>query len=521
MSDFAILTRLYLAESWGAIKNGKKKKKRAVAGVFYILILAVYLVGCMCVSAFTLTNQYVQLGVPQLTIFNGAIFGFMVTFFMGILRGATVVKNTDAEMLLSLPIKRTSIILAKSISKYLLQLAFTAALFLPYIVAYFWLGGAPVVHLLRGLLVCLIIPLLAVGMEYLLNSLFFALGGKIRNAQALSSGLSILFLVGFLFVNFSFNSNYATTAEEAIAQMHTFAPARWCVEFVAEGNLLSLLFLLLLTVIPFVLGLRLYARNYGVKQRTFRSSKTGLDFRSHTPMRALLRNESARYFGSSAYLVNTIFGIVIMVVLTIVLLFLPKDNIIFELASYQAFASYLPLLVGAVYSFFPAITTISASAISMEGRQIWLIKSLPLSVRDIFVAKIGFNVLITVIPSFLCSLAGGLLLGIAAQDLWIVVLLPVLSGFAISICGLYINLCHPKLDWDNEAKVVKQSMAAGLTLLVGFVIVLFPLVLYLTVLVDLIAPSVMGLLWVVAELVFIAIYILLLKTKGVKCYLAL
>ena len=47
----------------------------------------------------------------------------------------------------------------------------------------------------------------------------------------------------------------------------------------------------------------------------------------------------------------------------------------------------IPLLLVAAFSAFSATTYISACSISIEGRKLWILRSLPLSVRDIFAAK--------------------------------------------------------------------------------------------------------------------------------------
>jgi hypothetical protein len=64
---------------------------------------------------------------------------------------------------------------------------------------------------LRGIFTLLLIPLMTVGISYIFSFLFFKLGSKMPNPQAVTSFLSILMVVAFLYFNFSTSGNYATT----------------------------------------------------------------------------------------------------------------------------------------------------------------------------------------------------------------------------------------------------------------------------------------------------------------------
>ena len=102
--------------------------------------------------------------------------------------------------------------------------------------------------------------------------------------------------------------------------------------------------------------------------------------------------------------------------------------------------------------------TITASSISREGRNYFVMKYLPIPYRTQLHAKaasgllvIGFGLLIIFIP-LLILFQPPPLLAVAA----ILVTMP--AAFFFNYLGLFFDLLKPKLDWDNEAEAVKQNI---------------------------------------------------------------
>lgn len=514
MSQFKLLTKMYLQVSWGNVKYGKKIKRLAIGG-FMVAIGALLVAFAMGSSAYMMINSMQALGVPEVVLFQGGILVLLLETMMAIMRGVGTGTSVDAEMLLSLPLKRSMILLSKSTVKYLFELAICAVIFLPYVVSYFILIDPSVLFLLRGLLVVLLIPLLAVGVAYVIGFCFFHLGSKISNPQMVSSVLTVLMVLGLMYYMLSGGNSYGETAAEALAMMQSFAPAAWLVEFITKGSLLHLLYTLAITALPFAVGVRLYASIYGVKQKAFRSKKAALDFTSRSPFRSLLRNEGQRYVSSSAYLVNTIIGPVLLLIFTAVLLVGGKDGAIGRILFEPSLAQLAPLLIVAAISAVMATTYISACSISLEGKRLWLLRTLPVATRDIFAAKVSFHVLIAGTPALLCTTLLCIVFQFSLLESALMIVLPLLAIVMQAMLGLYINLLLPKLNWQEEVQVVKQSMAGMLQLFLGALLSILPLLLYFLLFPTATALQV-GLLWAVYLVVLIVVLALLLQKDGRK-----
>lgn len=190
-----------------------------------------------------------------------------------------------------------------------------------------------------------------------------------------------------------------------------------------------------------------------------------------------------------------------------------------ELCNYLGATISKDVIAGVVTLIFCglcATAPISASSISLEGKRIWLLKSSPINERKLFTSKICVHLSI-VQP---CIVIGATLvtafLGLSFLQALALFVLPTLVNLLLAFCGLLINLWQPVLEWDNETKVVKQSLAVLLTMLFGLALTVAPygiyklcatLPLYLTLVIT-----------VALYLVVLTFIVLLLFTRGVKMF---
>ena len=106
---------------------------------------------------------------------------------------------------------------------------------------------------------------------------------------------------------------------------------------------------------------------------------------------------------------------------------------------------------------------ITGSSISLEGRNLWIIKESPVSASEALGVKAGFQLLLACPCASLCAagLAWGLGLSLAEGGVLLLFSLA-FAGFT-ALMGLAVNLLFPKLDAVNDMVVVKQSAAAMLS----------------------------------------------------------
>jgi ABC-2 type transport system permease protein len=194
-----------------------------------------------------------------------------------------------------------------------------------------------------------------------------------------------------------------------------------------------------------------------------------------SPVRALYQKEIKRYFASTLYVFNTAFGAVLVVIGSVALAFMGEEKlgVMLEMPGLpDVMKSAAPFAL----ALFASLSATTPASISMEGNKLWQLKALPVNTRDLFRSKCLVS--ITVMAPAIVVAATVLNFVLKADALTAVLMyaVPLVYTVFIARVGLYVNLCVPKLDWQNEAEVVKQGASVMVTLLIGMVAGILPIV---------------------------------------------
>jgi ABC-2 type transport system permease protein len=343
----------------------------------------------------------------------------------------------------------------------------------------------------------------------------------------ITTGILMVLLIGYMFINFQSSSFLEGATKGGVnsanAMIGKIAPLSWLTHFVLDGSVLPVLLSLLMLIVPFCLAVWLFAAVFGKPKNGYQSQSRVLVFASRTPRMALLDKEVRRYLACSIYVFNTAFGPVILLILAVAIAVVGPDKIISGLGFTEGMTlsnDLIYVILAGILCLFPSMTSTTASSVSLEGKQLWILKAHPVRTQDIFWSKYMLNILLMT-PALIVSV---IIIGIRLQMpildvLGFIVLVSILSVL-ISIVGLIINLSFPRFDWDSETSVVKQSMSVVLSMLVGFVLACIPFILFFTMLQKFGFGGFCVLCIVVYGILSAASY-LYLQTKGKKLFEAL
>lgn len=188
-------------------------------------------------------------------------------------------------------------------------------------------------------------------------------------------------------------------------------------------------------------------------------------------------------------------------------------EIILMLAQDFAVTSYsflVPALI-VILLFCATMICSTASSLSLEGINFWILRSFPISTYDVLRAKIIANMVLG-IPLLIASLVFALTLNISLAERLLIVVLPSLTQCFVSVFGMISNILFPRLDWVSPTSVIKQSTSVMLALLGTMGLLLAAGVLYGFMLSKFMSFTVFG---VICCLVLCgAIYIMLRYLKG-------
>jgi ABC-2 type transport system permease protein len=106
------------------------------------------------------------------------------------------------------------------------------------------------------------------------------------------------------------------------------------------------------------------------------------------------------------------------------------------------------------------------SSISLEGKNLWIIKSLPVEPKIIFKSKLAVNLIITA-PALLDALIIAVILKTNFLQTFFIVIVTAVFALFVSLFGLLVNLKFPNFNWNTEVVVIKQSAATMIALFTG------------------------------------------------------
>ena len=168
-----------------------------------------------------------------------------------------------------------------------------------------------------------------------------------------------------------------------------------------------------------------------------------------------------------------------------------------------------------------AFNLVSAPSISLEGKNLWIAKSLPVKAFDVLLAKAGMHILVCGVPTIVASLIFALSLQATAEQSLLILLIPFLYTVLTAFWGVTINLQFPKFDWINEIQPIKQGISTLLSMAGSFALIAAMIVLYIFVFSSVAAAETYLFVCAALLMILIAIFYAYLKRGGSRRFEAL
>ncbi|MGM9900264.1 MAG: hypothetical protein ACI32E_06785 [Bacilli bacterium] len=479
MRNTLLLIKNYFQCFLGRISGKKGRTSKTSFGFMLMLLFACIFIYMFVNLAIMTTQSAIDLDSPILALYINAAMAILFALLMTITKSTLPKKSTDEDMLLSLPITKSQIITAKVFYDYLFDFAIVLATILPaYIVYYVMIPGTSFLLIVRALLICLLIPMFLGSMGYFLSLIFSFIASKFKHYSIIQSLFTIVFTLIFLVCYYGLTFLANDNSNQNANIIMNLAPIEWIVSFIASANIVSLMFILLVTLIPFIIFISVRSWMIGKSFKMYKEKNSTLSFKPLSTTKSLYKRELSRYFNISTYVVNTMFGGIMMLLVAVAILVVGKSYLsnILQTLKIDSINEHFIAIILLVLGFTTATLCTTACSISIEGKTLWILKAHPISEKAIFISKILVNLTISA-PFIVIS---AILLSIALGFKYFIFLLtiPLTQSFIVSTIGLIVNLIYPKLDWTNEVSVIKQSMSVGISMLVNIVVCIIPYIVY-------------------------------------------
>ncbi len=241
----------------------------------------------------------------------------------------------------------------------------------------------------------------------------------------------------------------------------------------AESSILSMLIFAAIVLAPITITYRVLSRSF-LKLATANRGNDKTIYKEKTVkpvsiQSALLRKELQCFTGSANYMLSCGLGIVLMPVSAVALVW--KADVIRQFITVPKFADLTPLLAAAIVCLLTTMNDMAAPSVSLEGKNLWITQSLPVSGRQVLRAKLMLQLLLTGIPAIPPVVV---LEWLMKPKLLCAVLLPLLAALfplLMAEIGLSLNLKMPNFHWTSEIVPIKQSMPVAAALFGGWLII--------------------------------------------------
>lgn len=511
-------------------KIGKKKSM----GIFLLGLIFVSIIYCSSLYSFMIYT-----GLPSgqkffmLYIMFGVAFILLFVFSISMAQGQ-LFEFKDFELLMTLPISRMTILVAKILSFYIILFMYELFFIGPVIMIYGVMEKMGLMYYLYAGVGSIFFVLTPITIASVLALIVRKISGTGKYRNLITNVVTFIFFIGIFIGSFSISSNpnMVVSAESLyliLDYLRTFAtPAYYFAQACLNSNFIDLCLYIGASVVIFIAFILIFNKMFiktnsnvtiGYKVKNFKLEEKKVQSQFIT----LYLKEIKKVLSNFMYIMNMTIGQIMMIGFGIYFVFFANDSVAQFITLVQSLGidvhDILFGLVLVAICLCGHMSATSSVSISLEGKHLWILQTAPIKTVDIFLSKILVNVTFIIFTSLISLI----LMGIAFNFNLFYVLLGCLViiglSFFVGLFGLIANVNYPKLEFDREIVVIKQSASSFIAIIGGIIIALIICACYAYV-VNSNTPIIIFVLGLLAFYfisdIFMWIY---LKTTGIKKFL--
>lgn len=473
MKTFKPLFSLMFSEYYSLrrfLGSNTTSKKKTIA----LLLVIIYALGSVLFSIgylfFTL-GEILQ-SANQIQLLIGFIFGYLTLFTVMyvILRADGYLFHfRDYELIAPLPIKPIVIMIVRMLLLLIMLWLMLLIITLPIAFVYFWFQGVTFAGITTYLVGILFIPMIPTVLFSFVSVLLKKLTSFLPHSKIWTTLFLLVLTVGLMIFMFSF-SLQVETENPLLGQVgfigwliQYYPVAQWFTNAFHSAQWLGLLGMVFVNggvMVLFVLSISKVMVVLNSKSQNKRNiAKKEAQFASSTLFRSLLTKEVRRFLNIPIYAMNSGIGVVLLLLAAGASVVFKADILTYlQLDEFAALP--MEFVVMGLTAFCLGMVYTSAVSLSLEGKQLWIVKSLPIPPLELMKAKILFNILlqlpIGLVAIGLFSFAFEFSFDIMVALFFFTLIFSLFTSLLYALVNLYL----PKFNFINETEVVKQSTAA-------------------------------------------------------------
>ena len=443
-------------------RKNKPRSKTLVILMFVIFSFLLFgmLGGSFAGMALSICGELTEAGMDWLyfDVMSGTaivlgIFGSVFNTY------STLYLPNDNELLFSMPIPVKTIIAARLLKVYLLNIMYSGIAILPAIIVYWCVKGITPLNAAGGIMMIFIITVTVHIFTCVFGWIAAKISLKVKNKSFISVILTIAIIAAYYF--FCFNTSewvsYLTHNVEAVGNsIKNNAYILYLFGTIGSGDMLSAGLFIIINGILLALVLYVLVKTFfTIATSSGKSEKkryTEKKARERSAFAAMLGKELSRFFSSTNYMLNCGFGIILIPVIPVLLC-----------SSIMALAS---------------MNDMAAPSVSLEGKNIWIPQSMPVAPETVLLAKAALQFVLTVIPILIAEICALTVMPCTVTEKLMFFIVPLVYTVFSAFFFTFLSIRFPTLEWTSEIIPIKQSLCIFISLFGSWGISLLFLIMY-------------------------------------------
>lgn len=452
-------------------KTGKTRSRTqtaAMAALFAVLLL--FAAFCIFLMAWPMCTALVQQGLGWLYFASMALTSLIISVVASAFMSySALFQAKDTELLLSLPIPPEMVFTVRAAGVYLTGLLYLLLAWVPAVVCYGLTAPRPLPGLLASVPMALSLALIAAVLAILLGWAAAAASARARHKSAVTVAASLMFLIGYfwIFQKIGTAMNALTSAPDGQSRFST--DLMYPIGRAAEGDLPALAGWLAAVLLAGAAAYRILSRRYLAaltdRRGTTKAAYELTEQRQNSLRRALLRRELQHLGASPSYMLNASLGTLTLPLLGLAALW--KSSALHSMARNLP-GGMIAMVVCGLVCTGASVNLLTAPSISLEGKNLWLMQSLPVTAWQVLRAKLELHLLLTALPAVFCAGCISSAMGGAVPEQLLSLAVIALFVLLMAESGLMMGLLMPDLHWTSEGAVIRRGLPSAAALLGGW-----------------------------------------------------
>lgn len=465
----------------GYFYDTKKNKSRSKVGTAAYLLLFVGIMvgllgGMFTFLSLSMCGALAAAGMDWLYFVIMGLLSVLLGVFGSVFNTySCLYLSKDNDLLLSMPIPVNVIMASRLLTVYLMGLMYSLVVILPAVIVYWVTAPVSVGIILGGLLIMLLISVFVLTLSCALGWVVAKISQKLKNKSFITVIISLAFIGGYYFFYFKAQTLIQDLIANAALYGEKIKGAAYPLYLfgrVGAGDGFAMLIVSTVILALFALMWVLISRSFlkiatssgHTAKKEYKEGKT----KKKSIAAALLSKEFRRFTSSPNYMLNCGLGILLLPIAGVMLIWKGSAVISVSNEVFGARAGCTPVLLCAAVCMLASMNDMAAPSVSLEGKSLWLMQSLPVTPWQALRGKLGMQLILTEIPVVFCTACFAFIYPFTPIELIFMVIVPMLYTLLSALFGLFLGIKMPNLNWTSEITPIKQSAPVTIALFSGF-----------------------------------------------------